>query len=54
MERKNKLMLIAAIGAVVVLNALGDVLDWKTGQQIAGPLTENKTALRSTAASETR
>ena len=36
------------IGAVVVLNALGDVYDWKTGTQIAGLLTEDKTALRST------
>ena len=37
------------IGAVVALNALGDVYDWKTGRQIAGLLTEDKTALRSTA-----
>ena len=36
------------IGAVVVLNALGDVFDWKTGQQIAGLLTEDGMALRST------
>ena len=36
------------IGAVVALNALGDVFDWKTGKQIAGLLTEDKTALRST------
>ena len=36
------------IGAVVVLNALGDVYDWRTGEQIAGLLTEDKTALRST------
>ena len=36
------------IGAVVVLNALGDVYDWKTGEQIAGLLTEDKTGLRST------
>ncbi len=36
------------IGAVVVLNALGDVYDWRTGRQIAGLLTEDKTALRST------
>lgn len=36
------------IGAVVALNALGDVFDWKTGQQIAGLLTEDRTALRST------
>ena len=36
------------IGAVAAVNALGDVLDWKTGRQIAGLLTENKTGLRST------
>ena len=36
------------IGAVVVVNALGDVFDWKTGKQIAGLLTEDKKDLRST------
>ena len=36
------------IGAVVALNALGDVFDWKTGKQIAGLLNEEKTALCST------
>ena len=36
------------IGAIVVVNALGDVYDWKTGTQVAGLLTEDKTALRST------
>ena len=36
------------VGAIVVLNALGDVFDWKTGAQIAGLLTEDKTALRKT------
>ncbi len=36
------------IGAIVVVNALGDVYDWKTGMQIAGMLNEEKTALRST------
>ena len=36
------------IGAIVVLNALGDVFDWKTGRQIAGMLNEDKSALRST------
>ena len=36
------------IGAVAVVNALGDVFDWKTGEQIAGLLTEDKKALRST------
>ena len=37
------------VGAVVVVNALGDIFDWKTGKQIAGMLTEDKTALRNTA-----
>ena len=36
------------VGAIVVLNALGDVYDWKTGEQIAGLLTEDRTGLRST------
>ena len=36
------------IGAVVVVNALGDVFDWKTGTQIAGLLAEDRTSLRST------
>ncbi len=36
------------IGAVVVLNALGDVFDWKTGRQIAGLVSEDGTGLRST------
>ena len=36
------------IGAVVVVNALGDVFDWKTGRQIAGLLTEDRLGLRST------
>ncbi|MBR2601955.1 MAG: P1 family peptidase [Clostridia bacterium] len=36
------------IGAIVVLNALGDVFDWKTGRQVAGLLTEDRKALRST------
>ena len=36
------------IGAVVVVNALGDVYDWKSGRQIAGLLTEDRKALRST------
>ena len=37
------------IGAVVVVNALGDVFDWKTGKQIAGLMTRDRTALCSTA-----
>ena len=36
------------IGAVVALNALGDVFDGRTGEQIAGLLTEDKTGFRST------
>ena len=36
------------VGAVVVVNALGDIFDWKTGEQIAGMLSEDKKALRST------
>lgn len=35
------------VGAVVAVNALGDVFDWQTGRQIAGLLTPDKTALRS-------
>lgn len=37
------------VGAVVALNALGDIFDWKTGKQIAGLLAEDKETLRSTA-----
>gem|GEM_PF-6218 len=36
------------VGAVVALNALGDVFDWRTGRQIAGLLTEDRKGLRST------
>jgi L-aminopeptidase/D-esterase-like protein len=36
------------IGAVAAVNALGDVFDWKTGRQVAGLLSEDRTALRST------
>ena len=36
------------VGAVAVVNALGDVFDWKTGKQIAGLRTEDGKALRST------
>ncbi len=36
------------VGAVVVVNALGDVYDWKTGRQMAGMLNEEKDGLRST------
>lgn len=37
------------VGAIVVVNALGDIYDWKTGHQVAGLLSEAKTGLRSTA-----
>ena len=37
------------LGAIVVVNALGDVYDWKTGRQIAGMLNEAKDGLRCTA-----
>ena len=37
------------VGAIVVVNALGDVYDWKTGRQVAGLLNEEKDGLRSTA-----
>ncbi len=37
------------IGAVVAVNALGDVFDRSTGRQIAGLLSEDKKTLRSTA-----
>ncbi len=36
------------VGAVAVVNALGDVFDWKTGAQIAGLLAEDGRSLRST------
>lgn len=36
------------VGAVVAVNALGDIFDHATGQQIAGLLNEEKNGLRST------
>ena len=36
------------VGAVVVVNALGDVYDWKTGEQVAGLLSEDRKSMRST------
>ena len=36
------------IGAVVALNALGDIFDWRTGEQIAGLLAEDRSSFRST------
>ena len=41
-------MIPLQIGAVVAVNALGDIFDWKTGQKAAGLLTEDKTGFRST------
>jgi L-aminopeptidase/D-esterase-like protein len=35
------------IGAIVVVNAIGDVFDHKTGKKIAGLLNEDKTGFRS-------
>ena len=34
------------IGAVVAVNALGDIYDWKTGKKIAGLLTEDRKGFR--------
>ena len=34
------------VGAVVVLNALGDVFDWKNGRKVAGLLSEDKKGFR--------
>ena len=36
------------IGAISVLNALGDIYDWKSGEQVAGLLNEDRSGLRST------
>ncbi|ETP73896.1 L-aminopeptidase/D-esterase [Lachnospiraceae bacterium JC7] len=36
------------IGAVVAVNALGDIYDWKTGEKLAGLLTEDKKGFRDT------
>ena len=38
------------VGAVVVLNAMGDVFDWRNGRQVAGMLTPDKKAFRGTPA----
>ena len=35
------------VGAIVALNSLGDIFDWKTGEKIAGLLDENKIGFRS-------
>lgn len=36
------------VGAVVAVNALGDIYDWKTGKKIAGLLAEDRKIFRST------
>lgn len=36
------------IGAVVAVNALGDIYDWKTGKQVAGLLSDDKKSFIST------
>ena len=36
------------VGAVVAVNALGDIYDWKTGGKIAGLLSEDKKSFRQT------
>jgi len=38
------------IGAVVALNALGDICDWKTGRKVAGLLKADRTAFDDTVA----
>jgi L-aminopeptidase/D-esterase-like protein len=38
------------LGAVVALNALGDVYDWRTGRKLAGLLTPDRSAFRDTTA----
>ncbi|MBR0086856.1 MAG: P1 family peptidase [Lachnospiraceae bacterium] len=37
------------VGALIVLNAVGDIFDWKTGKQAAGVLTEDHTGFRRSA-----
>ena len=36
------------IGGVVAVNALGDIYDWRTGEKLAGLLTEDKQGFRDT------
>ena len=36
------------IGAVVIVNALGDIFDYRTGQKVAGLLNEDKSGFRDT------
>lgn len=35
------------VGAIVAVNALGDIYDWKRGEKVAGLLNESKTGFRS-------
>ena len=42
------------IGALVAVNALGDIYDWKTGEKIAGLLTEDRRDFRDTVEIMTR
>ena len=34
------------IGAVVVVNAFGDIFDWKTGKKAAGLLNEDRSGFK--------
>ena len=36
------------VGAVVAVNALGDIYDWKTGEKVAGLLAKGRRSFRST------
>lgn len=36
------------VGAVVVLNAFGDIFDWKTGEKVAGLLNKDRSGFEST------
>lgn len=36
------------VGAIVAVNALGDIYDWKNGEKVAGLLNESKTGFRIT------
>lgn len=36
------------VGAIVAVNALGDIYDWKTGEKIAGLLSEDRKSFRQT------
>ena len=36
------------VGAVVAVNAFGDIFDWKTGEKLAGLLSEDRKSFRST------